>query len=227
MVYWFNDNFSKWICQGCPVTDELNEITMLQLVEWNGFTSEMMNKITLFKNLIELYWICCGTNIHDEFPKLPIDVLNRPGFKVHITWDRSAYMQWKENGSDAKLASMVTGLNLSLRRETGLKEEYEFDLFVNLKTLSMRGCGISTIPEEIYNLRELESLDVSNNKIEEISPKINKLVNLRYFSCPGNKISNFPVEICELRQLIYFCYYNNALDVLHPDVIEFMNSMKK
>ena len=231
---WYNSQFSNWIGQGCPETDELNEITMLTLVDMQlvynykllGYASEYVNKITLLKNLTDLNWrfycydICNGY----ELPKCPTEVLERPGFQLHVIWDKSAYIQWAKLGSDAELAAMVTQLDLY---DPYNKEEYEIKLnkFVNLKTLNLLHGGISTIPEEIYDLRELEYLNISNNEIEEISPKINKLVNLREICCSGNKISSFPLEICELRQLKGFYYSKNALDVLHPDVLEFINNI--
>ena len=137
----------------------------------------------------------------------------------------SAYLQWKENGSNAEEASMVT--SLALLGSNRIKEnDIRLDKFVNLKRLYI-GCGISTIPEDVYNLVKLVHLDVSENKIKEISPMINKLVNLRHLSCGGNNISSFPVEIRELHQLSEFYYSNNLLDVLHPDVIEFIYHVRQ
>ena len=224
MVVWNNNDFSNWIDQGCPVTDELNDITILRMDI--GFTSETMNKITLFKILIELDWDWRFNEptLLNELLKYPTEVLERPGFQLHVIWDKSAYIQWAKLGSDAKLASTVTHLDLNKQY---IVEEYEIKLnkFVNLKNLNLMHCGITSIPEEIYNLRELEYLSLSDNEITEISPKINKLVNLRGICCSRNKISSFPLEICELRQLKGFYYSKNALDVLHPDVLEFINNI--
>ena len=194
MVVWNNNDFSNWIDQGCPVTDELNDITILRMDI--GFTSETMNKITLFKNLIELDWDWRFNEptLLNELLKYPTEVLERPGLHVHVTWDMDVYIKWKENGSDAKLASMVTRLDLSSHIKFEVKKKFEIKLhkFVNLKNLHILRCSIATFSKEIYDLREVECLMVDNNSITEISPKINKLVNLRT-SC-------FPVEICELRQ---------------------------
>ena len=231
---WNNFHFSNWIGQGCPETDELNKITVLDLIDiqlvYNdkllGFASEYVNKITLLKNLFDLNWsyYCDDISNGYELPKCPTELLERPGFQLNVIWNTSAYIQWAKLGSDAKLASTVTHLDLNKQY---IVEEYEIKLnkFVNLKNLNLMHCGITSIPEEIYNLRELEYLSLSDNEITEISPKINKLVNLRGICCSRNKISSFPLEICELRQLKFFYYSKNALDVLHPDVLEFINSI--
>ena len=222
MVVWQNLQFIDWCSQGCPNTNISNNVKTLNL-NLNGIhniTSDIFNNLTLLGSLIELNWLC-GTDIF-HILKCSNEVLLRPGFKLSVAWGTAAYLKWKEKGSDAKLASMVTALQLYDIEE----DDIQLHKFVNLKNLHLQ-CGISTIPEEIYKMDKLEYFNVSDNEIEEISPKINKLVNLREFYCDGNKISSLPVEICDLRQLETFDYVNNTFDVLNPDIIEFMQTINK
>lgn len=114
---------------------------------------------------------------------------------------------------------------------------------VNLKKLDLYGCGIKTVPSFIGNLRQLESLDLrknaldnegipneisgltglvrlllSNNAFTQVPPQILALPALREFEISGNKIMELTPEIGRLVTLQRFNIGNNKLQKL-PETI--------
>lgn len=46
--------------------------------------------------------------------------------------------------------------------------------------IKLAGYGLQQLPDEIFELEQLENLDISYNELTEISPKIGRLTNLRF-----------------------------------------------
>ena len=141
-------------------------------------------------------------------------------------WSSASYRKWISDGCDIKSAAEVECLimdgttNLDLR--AGLLKH-----FVNLHHLSMSFCGLTTIPDDVWELTQLKGLYIIRNSICEISPKIKNLTNLHVFKCEGNNLTAFPVELCQLTKLVFFTYHGNKLDVLDPDVVDFITIINK
>lgn len=71
-----------------------------------------------------------------------------------------------------------------------------------LKELWCDDCQLTgVLPEWVTNLRELETLRVSNNKITEIPVSIRNLRNLKTLCLDGNEIVQVPSELSELCDL--------------------------
>lgn len=86
--------------------------------------------------------------------------------------------------------------------------------------LELRNCGLSEIPEEIFEMTYLTSLDFSNddfceeqnkNKITEIPEKIKNLINLYRLNLSGNAISIISESLIKLRNLELLNLKNNKL----------------
>ena len=141
-------------------------------------------------------------------------------------WSDASYEKWISHGCDTETAAEVSTLLVitpnSLHAGSGLLKH-----FVNLRYLIISYCGLSAIPEEVWELTQLEDLYIQKNNICEISPKIKNLTNLKRFNCYSNNLTAFPVEICQLTKLDNFCFNGNELDVLDPDVIEFLSKINK
>ena len=134
-------------------------------------------------------------------------------------WTGSNYNKWVSDGCDIGSAAEVNSLEMPiLNNDIGLLKH-----FVNyLRYLDLSHCGLSAIPEEVWELTQLEELYIYCNNICEISPKIKNLTNLKSFDCRYNNLTAFPVEICQLTKLDNFRFNGNKLDVLDPDVIDFI-----
>ena len=140
-------------------------------------------------------------------------------------WGCPTFETWVYNGCDRKSAAEVNSLVIPTsisHNDLGLLKH-----FVNLRYLNISLCELNAIPEEVWELTQLEDLLIQYNNICEISPKIKNLTNLKRFNCYSNNLTAFPVEICQLTKLDNFCFNGNELDVLDPDVIEFLSKINK
>lgn len=67
--------------------------------------------------------------------------------------------------------------------------------------LELNGLGLSTLPQEIYQLTDLETLDISNNKLLSLDAKISNLVNLEFLNISGNQLVSLPQSLASLPKL--------------------------
>lgn len=71
----------------------------------------------------------------------------------------------------------------------------------NLQQLNLQGCGLTEISHEIGNLVNLEVLNLSHNKLKTLPAEIGKLKNLKQLILTGNHLEHLPPEVWELTQL--------------------------
>ena len=62
---------------------------------------------------------------------------------------------------------------------------------------------LTAIPPEIFEMQQLESLDLSWNRITEIPREIARLENLKSLNLMGNKLIEIPELIANLPNLIF------------------------
>ena len=80
-------------------------------------------------------------------------------------------------------------------------EKYDHEYFKSDgKVLNLRDLQLSTIPDSIGNLNNLEYLDISVNNLTEIPSSIVNLTNLKSLIINTNKLTFFP-NIFELEKL--------------------------
>ncbi|KAK3089132.1 hypothetical protein FSP39_001082 [Pinctada imbricata] len=117
------------------------------------------------------------------------------------------YIKPKTDFSDTK--------NLRLRIET------EDPLFYGLKKLKIRGLELSDLPLAVFNLVELEILDMSpereaclNFRLVRVPKQIGRLINLQVLILDTNELIELPREICLLVNLERLALSNNNLSEL-------------
>ena len=100
-------------------------------------------------------------------------------------------------------------------------------LFTGLRKLKLKGKDLARIPNEIFQMTDLEVLDLSPEResclvyrIEEVPSSIGRLLNLRILMLDTSELSYLPPEICILAGLEKLSISNNLLTSL-PD--GFMN----
>ena len=100
-------------------------------------------------------------------------------------------------------------------------------LFYGLRKLKLKGKDLLWIPHEIFQMTELEVLDLSPERessldfcIKEVPSSIGRLLNLRILMLDTSELSYLPPEICILAGLEKLSISNNLLTSL-PD--GFMN----
>ena len=87
-------------------------------------------------------------------------------------------------------------------------------------SLVINGAGLKQIPPYIYTLHDLQKLDLSDNKIEFISSKINQLSSLKYLNLNVNKLNKFPVEIIALHNLKDLKLEENNITIIPKEIGE-------
>lgn len=73
---------------------------------------------------------------------------------------------------------------------------------------------ISSIPEHIRKLKNLEQLDISHNHIEVLPPQLFLCTRLRYLDLSNNMIRFIPAGMGVLQNLQYFAISHNSLEAL-------------
>ena len=95
-----------------------------------------------------------------------------------------------------------------------------------LNKLNLSGQGIAKIPQEIFDLEELESLDISNNRLTNIPEDIDNLSNLTELNLSGNQLTSIPENIGNLTNLIDLNLSENQLLSL-PESIDNLANLTK
>lgn len=105
--------------------------------------------------------------------------------------------------TDLKLAvenkSKVKQLILSGQKLKKIPKEV-FELY-NLELLDVSRNKIETFPVELIKLKKLEEIDLSNNKIEALPEEIREMKRMRKMDLTRNKIWKLPKELGELQKL--------------------------
>lgn len=83
--------------------------------------------------------------------------------------------------------------------------------------LDISGMDLTEIPEDVFSLFDLESLNISNNKISSLD-RIGSLYNLKNLNAKNNRIKNLPKEIRDLNKLENIKFEGNIIAVLNTDL---------
>uniref|UniRef100_A0A8C7YQ04 Uncharacterized protein n=1 Tax=Oryzias sinensis TaxID=183150 RepID=A0A8C7YQ04_9TELE len=80
--------------------------------------------------------------------------------------------------------------------------------------LSLARRGLKEMPDELWELLELEKLNLSLNNLKTVPPQLALLSNLVVLNLWGNQLSSLPPEIGQLSRLrVLFIYRNNLTEV--------------
>lgn len=104
-------------------------------------------------------------------------------------------------------------INLILEKERRWTMPRVIGRMRNLETLDMSDNRISRIPNKIYKLPVLKHLDLSHNQIKKISKKIGQLKHLQTLNLSMNKMEELPRNIFQLR-------YLQSMDLSHNYIKE-------
>ncbi|CAH1251175.1 ANKK1 [Branchiostoma lanceolatum] len=103
---------------------------------------------------------------------------------------------------------MAAGLNLQPRTVNG-------QLYLDLSNQ-----GLTSIPEEVFDITDLEILDVANNKLTGIPEAIGRLQKLSRLDADGNKLTSLPRAIGSLQKLTHLFIHDNQLTEVPPGLTE-------
>jgi Leucine-rich repeat (LRR) protein len=77
--------------------------------------------------------------------------------------------------------------------------------------LDLSGLGLGAIPESLRHLRNVELVNLSNNKIRELPRWIGELSSLRALDLGENQLQTLPPELGSLHGLIGLFLWRNQL----------------
>ncbi|MEH2393211.1 MAG: COR domain-containing protein [Nostoc sp.] len=89
--------------------------------------------------------------------------------------------------------------------------------------LNLSGKGLTTLPPEIVQLTNLQSLYLGNNQLSSLPPEIVQLTNLRWLDLWSNQLSSLPPEIVQLTNLYTLDLSSNQLSSLPPEIVQLTN----
>ena len=95
----------------------------------------------------------------------------------------------------------------------------------SLKVLSLGGNLLTSIPLELFDLTNLQSLYLGGNQISEIPHDIRKLINLKVLYLGGNQLTSIPNEVGNLVELQALSLCENRLRTL-PSSIALLRNLK-
>lgn len=103
----------------------------------------------------------------------------------------------------------VTGINLRECYYYGmpLKIPQELENLTQLVSLELSNCNLSVIPNTIFNLINLKLLSLYCNKIRRVQKKIAKLINLEVLDLYDNSIKQYTYEIGNIPSIKYVYVY--------------------
>lgn len=115
----------------------------------------------------------------------------------------------------SQMIEATIGLDLSGR---GIKDATGIGIFKNLRQLFLHTNNLTSLPDDLGELVELENLTVVENKISSLPDDINLLRNLSILVLTSNNLKSLPNNIGDLSNLFMLVLDYNELESL-PDSI--------
>jgi len=109
---------------------------------------------------------------------------------------------------NSKYGAVVTLSNLS----EALKNP------TNYKSARFSGSGLTNFPEQIFLFPNLEEIDISENEITLLSPRLNELKNLKELHVSKNRLTSLGSEITSCGSLEVLQIQNNPLENVSKEI---------
>ena len=120
------------------------------------------------------------------------------------------------------LATTVWGCVFAQRGRvyTSLEEITDYD---SVYALTLKHKGLKEFPKVILQMRNLERLDLSWNKMHSLPKEIGTLTNLTYLNLNHNRLDSIPQEIANLRNVSVLVLSRNRILELPAEMGEMSN----
>lgn len=93
--------------------------------------------------------------------------------------------------------------------DTDTKTESEIEVSNNL---NLSGQGLVKVPDYVFSRIDIQSLDLSNNKLEgSLQAEIRHLQNLKVLDLSNNKFTGIPAEVGQLKNLEVLNLSDNSI----------------
>ncbi len=121
------------------------------------------------------------------------------------------------------LPSKVTNLYL---QNNPLRDITCLRLYTSIQKLQLNDCQLTSLPEELCELKQLKTLELHCNQIMSISPSISNLQNLGHLSLHNNKLKTIPKSLGNLKNLYWLSMHYNVICSL-PGSIGGLENLKR
>lgn len=98
--------------------------------------------------------------------------------------------------------------------------------FTELRELTVKGCRLCVLNQNIDKLTKLESLNLDKNKLLRLPESIGNLKNLKYLCISRNIIETLPNSISNLNRLAYIDAWDNPLYILPESIKVLQKSLQ-
>jgi Leucine-rich repeat (LRR) protein len=92
-----------------------------------------------------------------------------------------------------------------------------------VRYLSLKHKKLRTLPQEIYQFKNLEILDLSKNRLEEIPSEIDKFKQLKEINVANNNLTTLPIQIGQLIHLKKILASQNNIALLPNTISNLIN----
>ena len=114
----------------------------------------------------------------------------------HVTeWFWNEYFEYHEylpEETNLKRALQLRGLH------RWCPKKFDYQEFINLRSIDLFNNGISEIPESLFRLTNLIILSLEGNKISKIPESLLRLTNLKWLFLSNNQIREIPESLRHL-----------------------------
>jgi Leucine-rich repeat (LRR) protein len=174
-----------------------------------------------------------------EFPSIPnkftdkLKYLHLDNNKLVFAPEVGRFSQLKELSIEENGLSLIPEtyynlknlrcLNLNKNDLKCLSREF-FQSFQYLTILWLNNCGLLYLPNEIENLKFLETLGAKSNSLQELPENFGALINLKWLNLEENQLDSLPKSFSNLKYLHVLNLGSNKLDKL-PQLIYEKNQL--
>lgn len=130
----------------------------------------------------------------------------------YYNYDKEFEYEYDEDEQTLEISSYQDEIEII---EIFVEIGYQYITILNMNDIRMK-----ILPNEIFYLSNLKSLNITDNYISELSPLIGTLTNLQFFDGERNELKKLPKEIGYLTNLVDLSFHGNELEELP---IEFGN----
>jgi len=139
-----------------------------------------------------------------------------PDQKLHPIW--LIYLNGKNEIYTKYRAKTIIGIN-------EFKKACKIGTINKINHVILQGWGLNTIPNEVFGIKNLETLSLEFNHLKEIQDKISNLVSLKNLFLSYNDFKDFPKAITKLPILKTLSLNNNYISAL-PKCINELKSLQ-
>lgn len=95
-----------------------------------------------------------------------------------------------------------------------------------LRELTVKGCKLCVLNQNINKLAKLESLNLDKNKLVRLPETIGNLQKLKFLCVSRNLMETFPESISKMTELTYIDAWDNPLYILPESIKSLQKTLK-